>query len=164
MEETVVYVPSPCIRWLETGAGGLKEQAKGKARDAKSSFADRRYGDTLLSTVSAAVGAGKAALAEIMTKRGEATEYRFERDYFELGGFFKSVTIPYADVTKIDSVSDSRHRYRLHTKQGQYTISPVAWIESGAVKAPIGWERNGIEVPFALLIEEMAARCGVGVD
>jgi hypothetical protein len=29
---------------------------------------------------------------------------------------------------------------------------------------PIGWDRNGMEVPYELLVEELAARSRVEVD
>jgi len=164
MDDTVVYSPSPCIRWLELGAGGLREDVKDKARAVKAGIVERNIGDAVMSTVSAAWGAGKAALAEIASRRGEATEYRLEADYFELGGILKSVRVAYADVTKIERMPKTRMRFLIRAGHDTHHISPVAWIESGSVRVPIGWERNGIEVPFVLIVEELAARCGLEIE
>jgi hypothetical protein len=35
---------------------------------------------------------------------------------------------------------------------------------AGPLKVPIGWERNGLEAPYLLIVEEIAARAGVEVE
>jgi hypothetical protein len=162
--DEVVYVPSPCIRWLEMGAGGLKSSAKERAIVARARFQERNFAEAIRSTVSAGARAGKALLAELAGRRGEATEYRFFDDHFELVTILKTESFEYAEVDKIEKGVGSRYRYVLTLTHGRRTISPVAWMESGAVRVPIGWERNGMEVPYTLLIEELAARCGLPVE
>ena len=49
-------------------------------------------------------------------------------------------------------------RARLILEKGSVTIRPFAHIVAGRVKVPVGWVRNGMEVPYDLLIEEIAAR------
>ena len=162
--DEVVYVPSQCIRWLETGAGGLKDSAKERAIVARARFQERNFGEAIRSTVSAGARAGKALLAELAGRRGEATEYRFFEDHFELATLLKTESFEYGDVAKIEKGVGSRFRYVVTLPHNRRTISPVAWMESGAVRVPIGWERNGMEVPYILLIEELAARCGLAIE
>ena len=162
--DEVVYVPSQCIRWLEMGAGGLRDSAKERAIVARASFQDRNFGEAIRSTVSAGARAGKALLADLAGKRGEATEYRLFDDHFELVTLLRTESFNYDGVTKLERGVGSRFRYVLTLGHNRRTISPVAWMESGAVRVPIGWERNGMEVPYTLLIEELSARCGLPIE
>ena len=49
-------------------------------------------------------------------------------------------------------------------ERGSVNIRPEAYISSGRIKVPIGWERNEIEVPYEMLIDELAARAGIKVQ
>ena len=41
--------------------------------------------------------------------------------------------------------------------RGTLQIKPYAYVVAGKLKVPIGWARNGIEVPYELLIEELSS-------
>jgi hypothetical protein len=164
VHDEVIYTPSQCIRWLEMGAGGLKETAKGEARKAKEGFQERNIGDAVRKSVSAALQAARGYLAELAGKKGEATEYRLYEERVELVSLLKTTTLEYADVRSIAKSEGTRYRYVLATSHGDQVISPVAWITAGSARVPIGWERNGIEVPYMVLVEELAARCAVRLE
>jgi hypothetical protein len=146
------------------GAGGLRQDAKATAIRAKTDFADRNLGEAVKSAVSAAMRTGKAVIAEIASKRGEATEFRLHSDHFEIVSMMRNTPVNYSDVESIKKAPGTKHRYHVKTGLSEIKIAPVAWIESGPTRVPIGWERNGFEVPFTLLIEELAARCGIEVE
>ena len=70
-------------------------------------------------------------------------------------------TIPYDRVIAIHQRGD---RTVFTLDKGTVTIKPFAYIVSGRIKVPVGWVRNGIEVPYELITLELAARCGVEVQ
>jgi len=37
-------------------------------------------------------------------------------------------------------------------------------VVAGRTKVPVGWRRNGLEVPYELLIDELAARSGRSIE
>jgi hypothetical protein len=47
--------------------------------------------------------------------------------------------------------------------KGSVLVKPFAYIVAGKIKVPIGWSRNGVEVPYELIIEELSARCDLQV-
>ena len=75
------------------------------------------------------------------------------------GGNIK--TVPYDRVLAIHMKGD---RTVFTLDKGVVTIKPFAYIVSGRIKVPVGWVRNGIEVPYELLTLELAARCGIEVQ
>jgi hypothetical protein len=163
VEEPVVYSPPACIQWFEVGAGGIKQDARAKAKAAKVGLQEKDLGTALKEGLSAAMRAGRAAMANLAGKRSEATEVRLYEDHFELVSLLKTVSIPYKEVRSIAPSPGGKHRYTLTLRSGEHTLSPVAYLVSGSARVPVGWQRNGMEVPYLLLIEELAARCGVEV-
>lgn len=105
---------------------------------------------------------GRRALLELTLRRIEDTEYALLDDRIEARSFRSQKCIPYADVERVVWVG----RDRAHVVSGatKLTIKPLAYMVVGRTRVPIGWSRNGLEVPFRTLIEEIAARAGKEIE
>jgi len=159
--ELVRYRPGEAIRWLQTGAENIRRgaQAKGKAAATAGAVDARAFGENLKNAAGAVLDYGKGAYADLMHKQAEASEYVLHDDYFDIVRGSNIKTITYEQVKSIEYEKD---RATLNLDKGtQVLIKPFAHLVAGRARVPVGWSRNGIEVPFELLIEELAARCKV---
>jgi len=161
MSELVRYSPGEAIRWLEYGAGSLRDSAKKQGLSLVRREGERSIGKDLTDVLGTLVKAGKGTVAELLHQQVDATEYVFDEDHLELskGSYRKKVR--YDEVKKIKKHGD---KFTVVLGQGSLNVTPYAHIVAGTVKVPIGWQRNGIEVPYELLIEELSARCRVDVE
>lgn len=158
--EPVRYKPGEAIRWLETGAESTRELAKRKGREAASS--EGAGFERLGRGVGALVDLGKSAWTDIVHRQAEASQYILQEDHFDVVAGSSIKFVRYTDVRRI-SVKQDKAVLTL-VRGSTVTIKPYAYIAAGRIRVPVGWLRNGMEVPYALLIEELAARCGVEVD
>lgn len=161
MSELVRYTPGEAIRWLEFGAESYRDSAKKQGVSLVRREGERSIGKDLTDVFGTLVKAGKGTIAELLHQQYEATEYTFDEDQFEFSKGTQRKSVRYTDVKKI-----KRHGEKVTVvlAQGSVNINPYAHIVAGAVKVPIGWQRNGIEVPYELLIEELAARCRLEIE
>lgn len=158
--EPVRYKPGEAIRWLETGAEAARELAKRKGREAASS--DGAGFERIGQGVGALVDLGKSAWTDIVHRQAEASQYVLQETHFDVVAGTSIKSLRYADVKRI-AVKHDKAVLTL-VRGATITIKPYAYITAGRIRVPVGWLRNGMEVPYALLIEELAARCGVEVD
>jgi len=158
--EPIRYKPGEAIRWLGTGAEANRKSAKTKGRDV---FAPGiPPGAKLGQGVAALIDLGKSAWSDILHKQAEASEYVLQDDRFDVVSGTSIKTVPYAEVRKI-SLRNERATITLD-RGSTLAIKPYAHITAGRIRVPVGWQRNGMEVPYDLLIEELSARCGVEVE
>jgi hypothetical protein len=159
--EPIRYKPGEAIRWLETGADSSRRSARNKGREMIGSGAGpgvKRIGQG----VGALIDLGKGAWADVLHKQAEACEYVLQDERFDVVEGTSIKSVKYADVKRI-SVKNERATVTLD-RGIVLVIKPYAHIVAGRIKVPVGWMRNGMEVPYDLLIEELAARCNVEVD
>jgi hypothetical protein len=159
--EIVRYRAGEAIRWLQTGAENIRRSAKAKGRSMIDPEHERTFGQNIKTAAGAVFDYGKGAYADMMHKQAEASEYVLLEKHFDIvnGSVIKAV--PYDRVRKVELKND---KATVMLDKGTIYIKPFAHIVSGKAKVPVGWSRNGIEVPFELLVEELAARCGLDVD
>jgi hypothetical protein len=163
--ELVRYKPGEAIRWLETGAESSRRAAKERGIEAVRPDSSRgtahMVGKSVASAAGALVDLGKSAWADMVHRQAEASEYVLQDRHFDVvkPGSIKSVE--YDRVQKIELKGD---KVLVLLDRGNVTIRPYAYIVAGKVRVPIGWTRNGMEVPYELLLEELAARCGVNLE
>jgi hypothetical protein len=161
--ELVRYRPGEAIRWLQTGAENMRKSAneRGKGLVRQSGADQKGLGENVKTAAGALFDYGKSAYTDVMRKQAEAVEYVLQDDHFDVvrGSSINSVL-----YERVKHVKLSGDRVRLYLDKGTLTIKPVAHIVAGRVKVPVGWVRNGIEVSFDLLAEELAARCGVDLE
>ncbi|MBS1706432.1 MAG: hypothetical protein JST40_11185 [Armatimonadetes bacterium] len=161
MAEVVRYRPDRAVQWLQLGAKGMRD----KAARAGSSIIRREGSRSIARDLSQTAGAlfdmGKSAVADVAHLAANATEYSLHDDHFEVVKPTGVRTISYAEITTITWHKSDAH---FDMERGGLKIGPPAFIVSGTIRAPIGWLRNGVEVPFELLITEIAARAGLEIS
>jgi len=120
------------------------------------------WSNRVRTVVESALTAGKGALDQVQRKHVEETAYILHADALEYNGLTKTKRVPYNKVKAVRDLGSDR--FRIDHEGGSLEIKPVAHLVSGRIRVPVGWIRNGTEVPFSLLIEELAARCGVEIE
>lgn len=161
--EIVRYKPGEAIRWLQTEAGRYKSDAKasGRAATEPSSVDMQGITETVKNAASAVFNLGRSAYAEMAHLRANASEFILLDDRMDIVSGTSIKAIPYSSVKKITLKGD---KASLILEKGQFVIKPFAYVVAGPLKVPIGWERNGLETPYLLIIEELAARCNKEVE
>lgn len=156
----VRYRADPALRWLEQGAERLREEAADSARAAAdgASFQAESVRSTLKSAMRSAASFGKGVAAEAAHRRTSTVEYVLDAERFDVvrGGSIQSVA-----YTTIRSVEWHGERALLRLANGELTIRPLAHLVAPGSKVPLGWIRNGLDAPFATVVEEIAARAGL---
>lgn len=160
--ELVRYRPGEAIRWLQTGADNIRREArsKGKSVVGQTGVDQRTFGENLKTAASAVFEFGKGAYAEMKHRQAEANEFVLHERHFDIVRNGTIKTVAYDLVKGIEVHGD---KAILILEKGSIAIKPFAHIVAGKIRVPVGWSRNGIEVPYELLIEELAARCGVEI-
>lgn len=158
--EEVRYKPGEAIRWLQTGAHDIRKSARRQGKSVMRREGERSIGRDLREIAGALTDLGKSAMAELAHRQAEASEYVLHDDRFEVVAGGRIRTVAYREILEIRVRGD---KATLAMDQGSLSIKPHAHVVSGRLKVPVGWTRNGIEVPFELLIDELSARCGLTV-
>jgi hypothetical protein len=161
--EIVRYKPGEAIRWLQTEADRLRSDAKanGKAATEPNTIDFAGFAELIKNAAGAVLNLGKSAYADLAHLKANATEYVFLDDRMDVVSGPNIKAIYYTSVKQITMRGD---KAILSLEKGNLTIKPFAHIVAGPVKVPIGWERNGLEAPYHLIIEELAARCKLEVQ
>ncbi len=161
--EIVRYKPGEAIRWLKVGGESERKQAaeKGKSVFEQTGTDQRPAYQNVFTVAGALYKFGRGAYGELKAKMAEASEYILQDAHFDVVHAQSIKSIKYAQVAAVKLTGD---KIQLTLDKGHLTIKPYAQIVAGTVKAPVGWTRNGIEVPYELLAEELAARCGVNLE
>lgn len=156
----VRYRPAEAVRWLEMGSGTT---ARGAHRRGAAVFRSEEpdLKRSVRDAAGAIVGAGKSAIAHALHAHSTTVEYVLHDDYLEIVGGAKTRVVAYRDIQRMVSRGD---RVDLELADGSIKIAPPAYISVGRVRVPIGWNRNGIDVPFDLLPDELSARCRVNIE
>jgi hypothetical protein len=159
--ELVRYKPGEAIRWLQLGAQDLKKNAQKKGKSLVRREGERSFGKDFSDAAGALMGMGRGALADLMHMQSEASEYVLQDDHFEIVTPGRIKSYKYDSIKSIKMKGDKASFIQ---DQGSITVKPHAYIVSGRVKIPIGWSRNGMEVPYEVLLDELAARCAVDIE
>lgn len=161
--EPVRYKPGEAIRWLHVGAEDIRKEARSRARSVvnQTGTEQRPFAQNLKTAAGALIDFGKSAYADALHSQAMGTEYVLDEKHFDVVHGNTIKTMPYERVKGIEMRGD---RANLILDKGTMAIKPVAHLVAGRVRVPVGWVRNGTEVPYELLIEELAARCGVDVE
>lgn len=159
--EPIRYRPGEAIRWLEIGAVDIRKSAKRQGQSIVRREGDRTIGRDLRDAAGAIFDLGKSAVADVLHRQAQASEVILNEENFTVANPTNSKTVKYKDVIDMKLKGE---RLTVQLSQGSVTIKPYAYIVSGRIKVPVGWTRNGLEVPYDVLIDELSARCGVTVE
>lgn len=158
----VTYLPADIVRWLGHGAKQGRKKAIGRALSLPEVTIRQGIVPGLKTAADAAFGLGKQALGDFSTAKAEETGYYLYDDGFEAVGLLKKTKVDYADVTTV--IHKGGDKFWVVHSGGHVTLRPVAHLVAGTQKVAIGWLRNGMEVDYMTLVEEIAARCGQEIE
>lgn len=159
--ELVRYRPGEAIRWLDVGAEDMRRSAKRTGKRLIQREGERTFTRDFRDAAGVLIDLGKSALAELKNRQAEASEFVLHEDRFEVVSPAKITSIDYSQVK---TIRIHRETVKVLLDHGSVTIKPHAYIVSGRLRVPIGWNRNGMEVPYETLVEELSGRSGVVVE
>ena len=160
-EKVIRYEPVEAIRWLKLGAEQMRRDAKERGAEVVRREGARTISKDLTQAASAIFGMGKSAVTDLLHANASFSEYLFDSLGVEISRATGSKRILYSAVKRIIRVKDG---YNVVLDRGNFEITPYAHIVASRIRAPLGWRRNGLEVPFETIIDELAGRCGVEVQ
>lgn len=160
--EVVRYRPDEAIRWLQAEADRLRTDAKmnGKSATEPSSADFAGVSESVKNAAGAVINFGKSAYADFARIKANATEYALMEEHFDVVTGTSIKSIPYRTIKEIHLKGD---KATLTLDKGTLVIKPFAHLVAGPVKVALGWQRNGLEAPYRLLIEEISARAKIDI-
>lgn len=158
----VTYAPADIIHWFNTSAKATNAQALEKGQAISKVAAEEGFFPSIKQAASAAVSFSKGAIGTFVQKSAEETKYELHDTGLESIDIARKIKLDYTEIRQI--ISKQNDRYQILFNGGSLTIKPVAHLVSGRHRVPIGWLRNGSEVPYVMLIEEISARCGIEIQ
>lgn len=159
--DVVRYRPDEAVRWLQMGAANMRLEARRQTSGIILREGERTIARDLKDAAGAIFGMGKSAWAELVHDDATATQYVLRKDRLEIVRSGGTKTVRYKDVVSMRQRGD---RLTLVLKSGSAAIKPHAHVVSGRVKVPIGWSRDGLQVPYETLLDELSARCGIEIE
>ncbi|MBS1716168.1 MAG: hypothetical protein JSS72_00370 [Armatimonadetes bacterium] len=159
--ESARYKPGEAVRWLQEGAEGAKKSLREKGRSITQPDIHHTFSQNVRAVAGALLDMGKGAMAEIAHRQAMAREYSLGETAMEVIQPGSAKVVPYDTIRRLEQRGD---RTTVITTTSRFVIRPYAYIVAGRLKVPIGWERNGMEVPYELIIEELSARCGLDLE
>lgn len=160
--DIIRYRPPEVLHWLELGARDLKQDAARHGRSVVRREGERTIQKDVVQAAQALYDLGKGTFADVVHRSVQAIEYALLDDSLEIRETARTRTIPYSRIKRIEWKTGDRATVVLD--QGSISIKPLAHLVAGAIKVPVGWNRNGMDVPYDLLIDELAARAGVDIE
>ncbi|MCU0316424.1 MAG: hypothetical protein MUC92_07510 [Fimbriimonadaceae bacterium] len=156
---TIEYKPADVLHWFAIEARTSKERARRQGQEVAKA-------GTIVSGLRHAAGValeyGVGTASELAQWQADETSFLLHDSGFEAINLVKRTKIDYSKVKQI--VKEGTDKFKILYVGGSLTLKPVAHLSAGRLKVPIGWRRNGLEVPFVMLIEELSARCGVEIE
>jgi hypothetical protein len=146
MNQPVKYKPVDIIRWID-----FTTESHNKTHTKESPFPK-----TIKQALQKMVNLSKTTTAQVARNAIEQLEYRLYHDSLEMHSQTGFRSILYSQVTHIEILK--REAFRIRTEKETVRIKPYAWMIVANLKIPLGWRREDMEVPYHLLLEEIAAR------
>ena len=157
----VVYRPPDILRWFDLASRQSAQDARDRGKAVATLAGESKILPTIREAAGAAISLGKGAFGGLVQRQAEETRYDLHETGIEAIDLTKRIKIDYSQVREI--VPKGGDKYLVLFNGGSLTIKPVAHLVAGKYKVPVGWLRNGVEVPFLTLVEELAARSQVEV-
>ncbi|MBV6503431.1 MAG: hypothetical protein AKCLJLPJ_01503 [Fimbriimonadales bacterium] len=148
MGQVVRYKPADIGRWLEMGTASVRTHRQATEKPAK-------IPARILEALGTVMSEGKSAVAAVASRQLEKFEVLLGDKSLESGGR----TLAYSEIKAV--TAGRGLLYRFETDDRPFIVKPYAWLEMAGHRVPLGWLRNGIEVPYETLAEEIAARSRV---
>ena len=152
-----IYYKAPdVLHWLDEGGKASTAEGKRKFKETSIDANLGSIGDAFHKVARAAKDLGKGAIADMTFRHLEEKGYTLYEDAFEFPHQGGVKRVAYSEIREIKAEPDDK--FTLLYNGSSLTIKPIAHLVAGHTKVPIGWNRGGMEVRYAMLIEEIAAR------
>lgn len=158
----VVYKPAEVLHWFEAETRRTNASAKAQTRDIARTAKGEGIIPGIKQAAEAAISAGKGAYGSVVQRVAEETRYDLFSQGFEVTDLTRKSKIGYDQIRQI--LAKPNDRFQILYNGGSLMIKPVAHLVAGKYRVPVGWIRNGAEVSYRTLIEELSARSGVEID
>src|SRR5947209_1476791 len=99
--ELIRYKPGEALRWLEMGAEGFRKGAQRKGKSVVRREGERSIGKDVRDVAGVLMGMGKGALADLLHRQAEASEYVLSETDLEIITPGRIRRIPYVQVRSI---------------------------------------------------------------
>lgn len=159
--EPVTYRTPPVLHWFGTESRTQMQDAR-KFKDAALTPGKKDIAGQLKDAASAALSFGRGAAADLALRNATGDSYVLSDTGLERHRASGRTRLDYAEIKRI--VDGGNGIIVLEHGKGKMVIRPAAHLVRGRQRAPIGWLRNGVEVPYVTLPSEIAARCGLEVE
>lgn len=156
---TVHYSAPDILQWL--GTTGERAKVQGKQLAKSKGDQSGEITANLKAVASAAASFGKEALADIVRTKVAVYKVTLYDKGMEIQTLTGTKKVEYSWVTGIDELSNDR--FEIKHSNGKAVIKPCGYLLVDRLKLPIGWLRNGLEVSYHTLIEEIAARSSIEI-
>ena len=160
--QTITYRPPDILHWFSTGSQEAIDSAKRRSRDFTKKAGESTVKENILKVAGVAAEFSRGAAADLVHRQASETVYKLFDEEIDVRGPVSSYTIKYDSIRAI--YANTKDKFTIEHDAGTLTVRPVAHLVSGKVRVPLGWDRNNIEVPFTMLLEELSARCGVEIE
>lgn len=155
------YKPAEILHWFDTESKRTHTVARAQTKEIARVANEEGIFPTIRQAATAALSLGKGAYGTVIQKQAEETRYDLFDMGFEFVDLARRVKVDYTQVRQI--VAKAGDRYQILYNGGSLTIKPPAHLVAGKYRVPVGWLRNGIEVPYLTLVEEISARSGIEI-
>lgn len=155
------YTPAEVMHWFDTESKRNQALVRAQTRDIARVANEEGIIPTIKQAATAALSMGKGAYGTVVQKQATETRYDLFDSGFEFVDIARRVKVDYSQVRQI--VAKAGDRYQILFNGGSLTVKPPAYLVAGKYRVPVGWMRNGVEVPFLTLVEEISARSGIEI-
>lgn len=156
----VRYKPGVVLEWLEGGSSRMRTESSRMAQSVLKREGQRSVRRDLKEVAGALFQAGTASMADLALKQIEKAEYVLDETSLSIITLTSNRKIQYSEIRGLEMEGDT---FTMILERGSLKIRPFAHIVVGRVSVPAGWLRNGVEVDYSLLIEEISAHSGLDV-
>ncbi|MBS1708946.1 MAG: hypothetical protein JSS65_09525 [Armatimonadetes bacterium] len=158
---TITYRPVDVLHWFGMESRSSRRSGFHKGGQLAKKTSEQGVVQGLRLAASAAFDLTKSAAGDLVQAQAGQTEYVLHESGFEVIDLVRRIKIDYAQVQKI--IAKNNDRFLVVADSSKVAIKPVAHLTAGQIRVPVGWVRNGMEVPYSTLVEELSARCTVEV-
>lgn len=155
------YKPAEVMHWFDTESRRTHAIARTQTKDIARTANEEGILPSIKQAATAALSMTKGAYGTVVQKQAQETRYDLFDTGFEFIDITRRVKIDYNQIRQI--VAKPGDRYQILYNGGSVTIKPPAHLVAGKYRVPVGWLRNGTEVPYLTLIEELSARSGIEI-
>lgn len=157
----VVYRPPDILRWFDLAAKQSAQEARDKGRTVAALAGESKIIPTIKEAAGVAISIGKGAFGGLVQRQAEETRYDLHDAGIEVVDLTRRIKVDYSQIREI--VPKGGDKFVVLFNGGSFNVKPVAHLVAGKYKVPVGWLRNGVEVPFLTLVEELAARSQIDI-